>query len=120
LDTSRVDSQSQQNDSQAQQENFPDGNLIDLQEDPEPQRAAVTAEQRGGPAVERDSHGAAEQPNITKTTNLVELSDGMQKLGVNENPAPKATRFDDPPQSPSLRRMDSETQAVDEFHDAES
>jgi hypothetical protein len=118
--TSRVDSQDQQVVSQKQQDNNTDDNLIDLQADPAPQQEGATAKKQGLPAVQKDLLGAVEQPDAVEKTNLVELSDGVQKLGVNENPAPRASRFEEPPQSPSLRRMDSETQAVDEFHDAES
>jgi hypothetical protein len=120
LNTSQVGSQASQVPSQDQQRNVANGDLIDVQPDPVPRPVTVGAEHQSVPAIQRDPPGVIRQPEVKEQAHVAELSEGVGRLGVNENPPPKVSRFDGHSRSPSLKRMDSETQAVDEFHDAES
>jgi hypothetical protein len=118
--TSQDDSQTPQVTSEQEQKSATNGDLIDLQEEPVPRPVTVGAEHQSVPSIQGDPPGAVKPQETKDRTSLIDLSEGMQGLGVNENPPPKSSRFDGHTRTPSLKRMDSETQAVDEFHDAES
>jgi hypothetical protein len=120
LNTSQADSSTADDTSREQQQNVTNGNLNDVLSDSVRQPVTADAEHQSVPAIQKGPPSVAKQAGATDQTHLAELSEGVQNLGVNENPPPKASRFDGHTRSPSLKRMDSETQAFDEFHDAES
>lgn len=99
------------------------GNLIDMGPGPAPQSTATGAPgQPSAPAIEKTlPPGGHENANVPNKSNLVDLSEGMQKLDFHGGQAQKAREQPNVSSRPlSLKRMDSETQNIDEFHDAET
>lgn len=92
------------------------GDLIDLQPDPVVRPATTGAQEQGVPVVQRDPPGAPKSAKLDDRTNLEKLADGVQKVDIRGAEGDHGGG----PQSPSLRRLDSETKTLDEFHDAES
>jgi len=96
------------------------GNLIDLEPDSVVRQATSSAE-HGVTGIQKEPPGSASNPGAPSKqlneANLLDLSGDMHKLDIGNR---RETKDFDDPHSPSLRRMDSETQDVDEFHDAES
>jgi hypothetical protein len=122
LNTSRADSQKPEVTSEQQQEqqHEANGDLIDLQSDPIPRPVTVGAEQQGVPAIQKSPPGEVKPAELKQMTNLEKMAEGVQNLTVNEDTPTKVSSIKESAQSPPLRRMDSESQGVDEFHDAES
>jgi hypothetical protein len=83
----------------------PKGDLIDFNEEPLLQHPPTKNPASGY----TDIKDAPVVPGMAPTG---DLSHGMQKLNMNQEPDRIA--------SPSLRRLDSETHNFDEFHDAEA
>jgi len=91
------------------------GNLIDVGEEPVVRPATTSASQQSVPNTQ---NGPPAPPRAqSPQANLIDVSDGVNKLDLNSgNSKEHVERV----QSPSLRRMDTETKQIDEFHDAEA
>ena len=96
-----------------------EANLIDLQSTPVARPITTGIAQQGVPEIQRNPPGFAPPvqapPKESTNTNSTTLSDDMRKLDFGGRAVGK-----EGPKSPGLRRMDSETNDIDEFVDAES
>jgi hypothetical protein len=119
VEATRQDPQIPQASSAAQQEQSnaeTNGDLIDLEPGPVASPAATSAREQGVPAVQKNPSGAPKSAKLDDRTNLEMLADGVQKVDLQGPGGGHGGRSD----SPGLRRLDSETRTLDEFHDAES